>query len=144
MGVYIHNEALVLISTVSYLDTQFLPATRLRDKNINPTRDDVRQADLENVPVYQLLTFSPKFKESILITKCKQTVTNNRKQNISTQVTSLFDVFTYDLVFVFHENPKTQIIELESNIHPFKSKINLCCIQGYISYLTENAICIGK
>ena len=126
MGVYIHNEALVLISTVSYLQTQFLPATRLRDKNINPTRGDVRQADLENVPVYQLLTFSPKFKESTLIAKCKQTVKKNRKGNISTQVTSLVHVYTYDLVFVFHENPKTLIIELESNIHSFKSKIKLC------------------
>jgi len=77
------------------------------------------------VPVYQHLTFSPKFKESILIKKCKQTVTNNRKGNISNQVTSLVHVLAYGLVFVFHQNPKTLIIELESNIHPFKSKINL-------------------
>jgi hypothetical protein len=60
-----------------------------------------------------------------LITKCKQTVTNNRKGNISNQITSLVHVFTYGLVFVFHKNSKTLIIKLERNIHPFKSKINL-------------------
>ena len=51
-----------------------------------------RQAHLDNAPVYQPLTFSPKFTESVLITQCKQTVTNNCKGNISSQFNLTFYV----------------------------------------------------
>ena len=91
VGVCIHNEALVLISTVSYFTGAICSSYSASGQKYQSDRRRYYDRQIIVQPSrLSTLTFSPYFKESISITKCKQTATNNRdsKRNISLQVTS--------------------------------------------------------